>query len=73
MSTGGYFFSRDVRAGCWDCDPSGEATWTAKNAQGVAAIHARKHGHHTWVEVYLSVQYGKRDAALSKESDAKTG
>jgi len=32
--------------------------WDAKNAQGVAAQHATRHGHSTWVDIAMTVYYG---------------
>lgn len=62
-----YRYSRSVRAGCHECH-KGEFHWFEANAQGVAARHAKAHGHSTFVEVELSIQYGERklDAVESK-------
>lgn len=40
--------------GCYDCG----AEWTARNAQGLAAIHHDKTGHSTYVEKVLAITYG---------------
>lgn len=55
-----YRYSRDVQAGCFQCH-NGNAHWRAKNAQGVAARHAKATGHETWVEVVLMLRYGAKD------------
>jgi hypothetical protein len=51
------YISRDVFAGCFECNGS-EAIWWTKNAQGVAARHHDATGHTTWVEVNMSIKYG---------------
>lgn len=48
--------SRDVRAGCRNC----QARWSGKNAQAVAAKHHDATGHETWVEVNMAITYGGR-------------
>lgn len=41
-------------AGCRNC------AWTAygRNAQPIAAVHARAKGHTTWVELGFAYEYG---------------
>jgi len=53
------YTSRIVIAGCFECNGS-DAIWTNKNAQGVAARHHDSTGHSTWVDVNLSIHYGKQ-------------
>lgn len=60
-----YTYSRDVRAGCFDCH-GGEPMWTAKNAQGLAAQHHDRTGHTTWVDVYMCIRYGGKIEEASK-------
>ena len=55
--TRAYRYCSDVRAACWQCH-GGIAYWFSKNAQAVAAIHARRYGHSTWVEVATTIEYG---------------
>jgi hypothetical protein len=42
---------------CWGSD----AHWLEKNAQAVAARHHDATGHATWVEVNMSIYYGRED------------
>lgn len=51
-----YTVSRDVIAGCFQCKGT-DYIWHGKNAQGVAARHAKAHGHETWVDVNMSIRY----------------
>lgn len=51
------YISRDVFAGCFECNGS-DFIWSSKNAQGVAARHHDATGHTTWVEVNMSIKYG---------------
>ena len=51
---------RDVRAGCFVCWGS-DAHWLERNAQAVAARHHDATGHATWVEVHMSIYYGRED------------
>lgn len=44
---------RKVRANCDTCGKH----WEGLNAQGVGAIHARKHGHKVLVEVLQYITY----------------
>ena len=46
--------SRSVTAGCSRCS----IKWTTPNAQAVAARHHDSHGHKTWVEQILTIEYG---------------
>lgn len=50
--------SRDVRAGCFNCNGS-DGMWHGKNAQGVAARHHDATGHETWCDVYMCIKYGE--------------
>lgn len=50
--------TRDVRAGCFNCRGS-DALWRGKNAQGVAVRHHDATGHQTWVDVTMSIVYGR--------------
>lgn len=50
--------SRDVRGGCFACHGT-DAHWHGPQAQGTAARHHDATGHQTWVDVYMSVRYGK--------------
>ncbi len=45
---------RCVFAKCSDCDKE----WSSPNAQGVAARHAKAHGHSVSVEVVQYIFYG---------------
>lgn len=56
---------RDVRAGCFVCH-DGQAHWTGKNAQGVAARHHDATGHATWVEVSMGIYYGREQEKKGK-------
>lgn len=58
MSHRVYGTSRTIRAGCFSCWGS-MAHWTGANAQGVAARHHDATGHQTWVDVVLSITYGR--------------
>lgn len=53
-----YRYSRDVNAGCFNCNGS-DLIWHGPNAQGVAARHHDATGHNTWVDVYMSITYGE--------------
>ena len=44
---------RKVNAECVDCGKE----WHGNNAQGVAAIHARKYGHDVMVEILQYLRY----------------
>lgn len=44
-------------AGCNQCHGEGEGHWFSRNAQAVAANHAKHHGHDTWVELGHSYKY----------------
>ena len=60
--------STNTRAGCRDC--SGEAVrWSSKNAQAVAARHTSMTGHHTWVEVELTIQYLTPECTEQSKTD----
>lgn len=49
---------RDVRAECSNCGK----IWETKNAQGVAAIHAKATGHEVIVEITIGyIEYGGHD------------
>lgn len=37
----------DYRGGCHECGKS----WASRNVMGVAAQHADRYGHQTWVEL----------------------
>jgi len=50
--------SRTLQAGCFTCH-GGQAAWTARNAQAVAARHAKATGHPTWCDIVLVVRYGQ--------------
>lgn len=50
--------SVDVRGGCWQCSPDGNAIWLGKNAMAVASRHADAHGHSTWATQILDVAFG---------------
>lgn len=63
-----YSYYRDVKAGCHDCNGY-TAMWTAKNAQGVAAKHAEKHKHNTWVEIDMCITY--KGKPKEENTDAK--
>ena len=53
-----YAVGRTIMAGCFNCWGS-EAHWFAKNAQAVAARHHDATGHCTWVDVGMSIRYGR--------------
>lgn len=44
-------------AGCDQCHGEGNAHWFTKNAQAIAAKHAKDHGHKTWCELGYSYRY----------------
>jgi hypothetical protein len=46
-----------VEAGCTLCHGA-ESAWVASNAMAVAAQHARRYGHPTWVRQTIEVHYG---------------
>lgn len=48
---------RKVQANCETCGKS----WEGLNAQGVAAIHARKYGHVVYVDIYQCIIYDGND------------
>lgn len=48
-----YLGMRKVNAECKDCGKH----WHGNNAQGVAAIHARKYGHEVMVEILQYLTY----------------
>lgn len=52
-----YRFFRDVSAECLTCGKK----WTGGNAQGVAAIHSRKHGHEVSVDIDMHITYGAKE------------
>lgn len=54
-----YTTTREVKAGCRQCH-GGSNYWFGKNAQGVAARHAKTHGHEVVVEVYMTITYRGR-------------
>lgn len=66
-----YSYSRDVIAGCFTCWGS-DGHWHGPNAQGVAARHHKAHGHPTWVDVNMTIYYGK-DGAAKKEPTKEVG
>lgn len=53
-----YETTRTTVAGCRNCTGS-TRRWSGHNAQGVAARHHDATGHQTWVEVTLSIVYGR--------------
>lgn len=57
---------RDVTAGCFICSGM-DLKWTGGNAQGVAARHHDATGHQTWVNISMSVVYGKEQTAVSSK------
>lgn len=60
--------STNTRAGCRDC--GGESVrWSSKNAQAVAARHTSMTGHHTWVEVELTIQYLTPECSGQRKTD----
>lgn len=61
------YIGRDLTAGCDECHGD-TGHWFGKNAQGVAARHHDATGHHTWVDVYMHITYGKRDEEPTKEA-----
>lgn len=68
------YISRDVFAGCFECNGHEQIWWT-KNAQGVAARHHDATGHTTWVEVNMSIKYGDgiRTIAARQSKAAPSG
>ena len=54
----------DASAWCTDCDWRVES----KNAMGVAAIHHKKYGHFTMVELNYSQTFGEPNQEYLKES-----
>lgn len=60
--------SRDVMAGCYECNGSIKI-WDGKNAQGVAARHHDATGHTTWVDVNLRIRYGDGELAGEREEE----
>ena len=62
--------ARTVIAGCFECNGS-DAIWYGKNAQGVAARHHDATGHCTWVDVNMSIFYGKRPETEPCDSERK--
>jgi len=46
-----------ANAGCFQCNGN-IVLWDGPNAQAVAARHHDATGHTTWVNSYLSIQYG---------------
>jgi hypothetical protein len=48
-----YIGMRKVDANCITCG----LEWHTPNAQGVAAVHARKYGHEVAVDVYQAITY----------------
>lgn len=67
-----YWVGRDVKAACYVCHGD-EAYWTGKNAQAVAAKHHDSTGHSTWVEVYMSISYGKRPEKVETKKAEQEG
>lgn len=55
-----------VEAGCTVCRGV-EPMWTAVNAMAVAAQHARRHNHSTWVRQTIMVRYGGTPAPQKEE------
>jgi hypothetical protein len=55
-----------------ECDDCGKR-WTAPNAQGVAARHARAHGHTVRVEVVQYIIYGPEKEEVSRLPGEFTG
>ena len=53
-----------ARAECLDCNWTTES---AKNAQAIAAKHAKKHRHKVRVEVGMAGYYNGRDGAVIKQ------
>lgn len=66
------YVGRDVMAGCFQCWGS-DAHWKGPNAQGVAARHHDATKHDTWVDVYMTVRYGRNvgQDQLEKEKAEK--
>lgn len=52
---------RKVSANCETCDKH----WEGLNSQGVAAIHARTHGHKVYVDIYQVIIYEGEEAKPS--------
>lgn len=52
-----YFTRRDAQAACDECHGPYQWQWTGKNAQGVAARHAKLTGHTVRVEIDMVVVY----------------
>lgn len=62
-----YGVVRDLQAGCHEC-AHGKTQWSGKNAQAVAARHHDATGHHTWVDVYMSISYGRGKEKREREA-----
>jgi hypothetical protein len=60
-----YAVSRDVIAGCFDCNGL-DMIWHGGNAQGVAARHHDATGHQTWCEIHMCVKYGSKSPQAEK-------
>lgn len=55
-----YFTRRDVQAACDVCHGLYQWHWTGKNAQGVAARHAKLTGHTVRVDVEMAIVYNPK-------------
>lgn len=66
-----YSYSRTLQGGCFVCHGF-DAKWFGGNTQGVAARHHDATGHQTWVDVQMSIRYGKEpDAEPSANAKVK--
>ena len=63
----GHAVRREVSAGCKDCHGD-DVMWRGPTSQGTAARHSYAHGHRTWVEVQMRIEYG-----TDADSPAPTG
>lgn len=63
-----YSYSRHLQGACFVCHGD-SAHWFGPNTQGVAARHHDATGHATWVDVAMTVYYGKiEDSKDAKET-----
>ena len=65
-----YSTARSVFAGCHNCNGT-DAIWFAANAQGVAARHAKAHGHSTWVETAMTITYNPAPTDTETKSEGE--
>lgn len=63
------WIGRKLMGGCNECH-GGKAYWYGPNTQGVAARHHDATGHTTWVEVAMSITYGKHEESIEAEPTA---